>query len=69
MTEKGADIEEEIKILKIMGKPPERFLVTVPKEVVKALKIKGGERVKVLINKKGRRIIYLLLRRSGSIKM
>jgi len=53
---------EEIKILKVLRKPKRRgYLVTIPKEVAETLYIEGGEKVKVLLDRKDRRIIYKLL--------
>jgi bifunctional DNA-binding transcriptional regulator/antitoxin component of YhaV-PrlF toxin-antitoxin module len=50
---------EEVKILKILRKPKERgYQVTLPKEAAEALAIKGGERVRVLLDRKKKRIIY-----------
>lgn len=51
-----------VKVLTIMGKPPGRFLVTIPKrEVAQSLGIKGGEKVKIFLDKKNRRVMYQLM--------
>ena len=45
----------------MVGKPKDRFILTVPKEVVRIPRIKGKEKVRVLIDTKARRIICELL--------
>jgi len=51
-----------VKILTIMGKPPGRFLVTIPKrEVAQQLGLEGGEKVQVFLDKKNRSFIYQLI--------
>ncbi len=53
---------KEVKILTILGKPPGRFLLTIPKrEIAQTLGIKGGEKVKVYVDSEKRRIMYELL--------
>lgn len=55
--------KEVPKILTILGKPPKRFLVTIPKkEVAQALDLKGGEKVRVFLDEKNRRFMYQLIR-------
>ena len=49
---------KEVKILKIIRKPKEKgFVVTIPKEIAQELGVKGGEKVKVMLDERGR-IIY-----------
>lgn len=36
-------------------------MVTIPAEIVKILKIKGGERVKVLFDQEEKKIIYQII--------
>lgn len=52
---------EEVKILKLLAKPPKRYLVTVPKEIIRDLGLEGGEKVKVLLDRENERVVYEFL--------
>ena len=55
---------EEVKVLKILRKPKGRgYQVTLPKEAAQALALKGGEKVRVLLDRKRKRIVFELLRK------
>ncbi len=51
----------EIDFVKIQKRVGGSFLVTIPREAVKALKIIDNERMKVLLDKEGRRVIFELV--------
>jgi len=52
---------KEVKILRVLRKPQGRgFMVTIPKEIAQTLGLKGGEKVKVSLDQRGR-IIYQIL--------
>ena len=52
--------EVEVDFVKIQPRKGGSFMVTIPSNAVKELGIKNNERVKVLIDKNRRRIIYQL---------
>lgn len=52
--------EVELDFVKIQPRKGGTFMVTIPRDVVKELGIKDNERVKVLIDRDKRRIIYQL---------
>lgn len=48
----------EVDFVKIQLRKSGSFMVTIPKQAVEALELKGGERLKVLIDKENKKIIY-----------
>jgi len=50
--------EQEIAFVKVQPRKAGNFMVTVPLEAAVALKLRDNERVKVLIDKEKRRVIY-----------
>ncbi len=52
--------EELIKVLKIQKKPG-GLLVRIPNDVVRRIKLRGEEKVKVYLDEEKRRIIYELI--------
>ena len=50
--------EVEIDFVKIQPRKGGSFMVTIPKDAVRELGIKDNERVKVLIDKERKRVIY-----------
>jgi antitoxin component of MazEF toxin-antitoxin module len=52
--------EIETDFVKIQPRKGGSFMVTIPSGAVKELGIKDGERVKVLIDKERKRVIYQL---------
>lgn len=53
-----ASQEVEVDFVKVQLRRSGSFMVTIPKQVVEALNITNGERLKVSIDKQKRRIIY-----------
>jgi len=53
-----------VKILSIQPrKGGQTLMVTIPKEIVEALDLKGGEKVKVLLDREADKITYQILRK------
>ncbi len=52
----------EIDFVKIQKRVGGSFLVTIPSDAVKALKIVDNERMKVLLDKEGKRVIFELVK-------
>ncbi len=52
---------EEVGFLTIVGKPKVRFRVEIPKKLAQELNIKGGEKVKLWIDRKNRKLVYEIL--------
>ena len=53
-------VEEEIAFVKVQPRKAGSFMVTIPIEAVRMLEIKRDHRLKVLVDKKKRCIIYQL---------
>jgi antitoxin component of MazEF toxin-antitoxin module len=51
----------ELAFVKVQKRAGGSFLVTIPSDAVKALKIVDNERMKVLLDAKGRRVIFELV--------
>ena len=49
---------EEIAFVKVQARTAGNYMVTIPGDIAEALKLKGGERVKVLYDREKRRAIY-----------
>ena len=54
-------VEVEVDFVKVQPRKSGAHMVTIPADVIKMLEMKGNERVKVLVEKEKRRIIYQLL--------
>jgi len=52
--------EVELDFVKVQPRKGGSFMITIPSDAVKELGIKDNERVKVLIDKERKRIIYQL---------
>jgi len=53
-------VEEEVAFVKVQPRKAGSFMVTIPAEAVRRLEIKRKDRLKVLVDKEERRIIYQL---------
>jgi len=53
-------VEEEVAFVKVQPRKAGSFMVTIPVEAVRRLEIKREDRLKVLVDKEKRRIIYQL---------
>ena len=53
-------VETEVAFVKVQPRKGGSFMVTIPKEAVKLLGIKNGERLKVFVDVENRRIAYQL---------
>ena len=53
-------VEEEVAFVKVQPRKAGSFMVTIPVEAVRMLELKGEDRLKVLVDKEKRRIIYQL---------
>ncbi|MCD6243133.1 hypothetical protein J7K06_05580 [Candidatus Bathyarchaeota archaeon] len=51
-------MEIEIDFVKAQLRKSGSFMVTIPKQAVEMLNIKSGERLKVLIDKENKKIVY-----------
>lgn len=51
-------VEVEVDFVKVQPKKSGAHMVTIPADVIKTLEMKRNERVKVLVEKEKRRIIY-----------
>ena len=51
-------MELETAFVKVQARKAGNFMVTVPEEVAETLKLKGGERVKVLFDKEKKRVTF-----------
>jgi len=58
MVQGGRKMEIEIDFVKAQLRKSGSFMVTIPKQAVKMLNIKSGERLKVLIDKENKKIVY-----------
>lgn len=56
--------QEEVAIVKVQRRPTGSFMVTIPIEVIRAFDIKEGDKVKVLIERERRRVIYEIVRKA-----
>ncbi|MEM2936555.1 MAG: AbrB/MazE/SpoVT family DNA-binding domain-containing protein [Candidatus Bathyarchaeia archaeon] len=56
--------QEETAIIKVQRRPTGSFMVTIPIEVIRAFDIKEGDKVKVLIERERRRVIYEIMRKT-----
>jgi len=54
----GGRMEMEIDFVKVQLRKSGSFMITIPKQAVEMLNIKSGERLKVLIDKENKKIIY-----------
>jgi len=54
-------VEKEIAFVKVQPRKAGNFMVTIPKDAVKALGIVDNERLKVLVDIDKKRIIYELM--------
>ncbi len=54
-------VEEEVAFVKVQPRKAGSFMVTIPMEAVKRLEIKRDDRLKVLVDKEKRCIIYQAL--------
>ena len=52
----------EVAFVKVQKRAGGSFLVTIPSEAVKALKIIDNERMKVFVDERSRRVIFELMR-------
>jgi antitoxin component of MazEF toxin-antitoxin module len=50
--------EEEVAFVKVQERKAGNFMITLPAEVVAALKLKDSQRVKVLFDRDRKRVIY-----------
>jgi antitoxin component of MazEF toxin-antitoxin module len=50
--------ETEIDFVKVQLRRSGSFMVTIPKQAVNILDLKGGERLKVSVDKESKKIIY-----------
>ena len=53
-------VEEEVAFVKVQPRKSGSFMITLPVEAVRGLEIKRDARLKVLVDKEKRRIIYQL---------
>lgn len=51
-------LEEEIAFVKVQKRVAGNFMVTIPGEVVLDLKLKGGEKAKVLYDEGKKRVVF-----------
>ena len=51
-------MEMEIDFVKVQLRKSGSFMITIPKQAAEILNIKSGERLKVLIDKENKKIIY-----------
>ena len=54
----GGRMEIEIDFVKVQLRKSGSFMITIPKQAAEMLNIKSGERLKVLIDKENKKIIY-----------
>jgi len=54
----GGRMEKEIDFVKVQLRKSGSFMITIPKQAAEILNIKSGERLKVLIDKENKKIIY-----------
>jgi len=54
----GGRMEMEIDFVKVQLRKSGSFMITIPKQAAEILNIKSGERLKVLIDKENKKIIY-----------
>jgi len=52
-------VEKEISIVKLQPRKHASTMVTLPSEIVKELKLAKSQRLKVLLDKEKRRVIYV----------
>lgn len=55
--------EEEITIVKVQRRPAGSFMATISMEVVRTFDIKEGEKIRVLIERQRKRIVYEPMRK------
>jgi len=55
-------VPSEIAFVKVQKRAGGSFLVTIPSEAVKVLKIVDNERMKVFVDEKSRRVIFELVK-------
>ncbi|HUW46788.1 MAG TPA: hypothetical protein VMW50_13445 [Dehalococcoidia bacterium] len=53
-------VEEEVAFVKVQPRKAGSFMVTIPMEAVRRLEIKRDDRLKVLVDKERRCVIYQL---------
>lgn len=51
-------VEKELDFVKVQARQAGNFMVTIPREAVLELKLKGDEKIKVIMDKEKRRVIY-----------
>ena len=51
-------METEVDFVKVQMRRSGSFMVTVPKQAAEAINLKTGEKLKVLLDKENKRIIY-----------
>jgi AbrB family looped-hinge helix DNA binding protein len=51
-------MEVEVDFVKVQMRRSGSFMVTIPKQAADAIDLKSGERMKVLVDKEAKRIIY-----------
>jgi hypothetical protein len=51
-------LEEEIAFVKVQKRVAGNFMVTIPGDIVANLKLKGGEKVKVLYDKGEKKVVF-----------
>jgi antitoxin component of MazEF toxin-antitoxin module len=54
----AVEVGEEVAFVKVQARQAGNFMATIPNDVAQALKLKGGERVKVIFDREKRRAIY-----------
>ena len=54
----GGRMETEIDFVKVQLRKSGSFMITIPKQAAEMLNIKSGERLKVLIDKENKKIVY-----------
>jgi hypothetical protein len=49
---------EEVAFVKVQARRAGNYMVTIPGDVVEALRLKGSERAKVLFNRDKKQVVY-----------
>ena len=60
---------EEVDVVKVQRRPTGSFMVTIPIEIVRDFGIKRQEKVRVLVERKAKRIIYELIREGQELHL
>jgi len=51
-------METEVDFVKVQMRKSGSFMITIPKQAADAINLKSGEKLKVLLDKESKRIIY-----------